>query len=135
MAAHDEMAWIAERVLHHRRQRKTILPPDLFSEHGWEALLHLFIADAKSERRTGDQLAALVGISPRLMTRWVKYLGEQKLIDGDGHGEMEVLLTLSPTGLHTVEEHLSSLQSLGHDFAVRQNGPNRPSDNSASEVA
>lgn len=129
------MAWIAERVLHHRRQRTTILPPNLFSEHGWEALLHLFIADAKSERRTGDQLAALVGISPRLMTRWVKYLGEQNLIDGDGHGEMEVLLTLSPSGLHTVEQCLSDIQIVGHEYAIRQNGRDRSSRNSANDAA
>jgi len=125
LAAHDEMAWVAERVLRHRKRRWSFLPAPIFSEYAWEALLHLFIADAKSERLTGNDLATLVAVPPTLMSRWMKYLGEQKLIDGDSHGEMNVLLTLSAEGLNAIEQCLSELQSLGHEFSIRQNGGER----------
>ena len=125
MAEHDEMTWIAEAVLRHRTRRKEDLPEGLFGEHAWEAMLHLFVADSRSQRLDGETLAKLTGCSEGSMSRWIKYLSEQGLLDGDGHGEMKVLLTLSPKGLQAVENRLEDLQALGHDYAIHRNSLDR----------
>ena len=126
MAEYDEMTWIAEAVLRHRTKRKEGLPEGLFGEHAWDAMLHLFVADSRSQRLDGEALAKLVGCSGSTMSRWIKYLGEQGLLDGDGQGEMKTPLTLSPRGLQAIENRLDDLQALGHDYSIHRNALKRP---------
>jgi len=88
-------------------------------------MLHLFVADSRSERLNGNVLAKLTGCSERVMSHWLKYLREQGLVSGDGQGDMNVLLTLSPKGIQAIENRLNDLQALGHDYVIHRNSLNR----------
>jgi len=127
MARHDEKARLARAILDNRAQRRTLLPEALFGEWGWEALLELFVADAVPERLTAREIARRIGCDERVMSRWLKFLSEQRLVVGDGDGDLDDLLTLSPTAIVAIERHLEATQFTGQQFvqSSRSEGPNR----------
>jgi hypothetical protein len=116
LIGHDEKARLAQAILDNRRDRQLDLPGDLFSEYAWDALLHLFIADAASERLTGHCLVARIGCAAPVMARWLQYLSQQKLVVGDGDGDLSDLLTLAPKAFDAVEAYLSKTQRLAERF-------------------
>jgi hypothetical protein len=115
LVGHDEKARLAQAIVDNRRDRKHHLPRTLFSEYAWDALLHLFIADAVSQRLTGHRLAERVGCPPRVLARWLLYMTQEGLVVGDGDGDLSDLLTLSPKALDAVEAYLTQTQ----DSALR----------------
>lgn len=116
VTAHDEKARLAEAILRNRKRRSVRLPATIFSEHPWDALLHLFVADARSDSIRGDDLADLVGCTSSVMSRWIKHLSSEGLIDGDGHGEMDTVLVLSAKALNAIEAYLADTQDLAREF-------------------
>jgi hypothetical protein len=116
LIGHDEKARLAQAILNNRRDRQNDLPSDLFSEYAWDALLHLFIADAASERLTGHGLVERIGCAAPVMARWLKYLSQQKLVVGDGDSDLSDLLTLAPKALDAVEAYLFRTQKLAEHF-------------------
>lgn len=121
-SARDEKVWVAEAILRYRSKREEVLPSTLFAEQPWEALLHLFIADANSERLDGHDLARLTSTSPAIMSRWIKHLAQENLIEGDGHGEMDTVLVLNHRALDAIELFLAQMQELGEEFTAVHSG-------------
>lgn len=52
------------------------------------------------------------------MSRWIKHLGQEGLIDGDGHGEMDAVLVLNHQALDAIETFLTQMQELGEEFTA-----------------
>lgn len=119
--AHDEKAWLAEAILRNRKQRAATLPKGIFAEHPWDALLHLFVADARSDSLDGSDLAELVGCPRSVMSRWIKYLREEGLVEGTGHGEISNLLVLSAKALAAIEVYLADTQDMAREFLAVRN--------------
>lgn len=120
VAAHDEKAWLAEAILRNRKQRAASLPKGIFAEHPWDALLHLFVADARSDSLNGSDLAEMVGCPKNVMSRWIKYLREEGLVEGAEQGEISNLLVLSAKALAAIEAYLAETQDMAREFlAVR----------------
>lgn len=117
MVGHDRKARIAEAVLENRRQRHSLLPAVIFGEYAWDALLMLFVADAASTRLTGRDIAARLSCSETVMSRWIKYLSQEALIVGDGTGDLDDLLTLSPAAIEALEAYLASTQDYANKFS------------------
>lgn len=118
MIEHDKKARLAEAILHNRVQRRSLMPVDIFGEHAWDALLMLFVADAASERLTGRRIAHSLNCGPTIMSRWVKYLAEQGLVIGDGEGDLDDLLTLSPKAIVAIEAYLENTQEYANEFSA-----------------
>lgn len=112
LVGHDRKAQIAQAILDSRRDRQQYLPPALFSEFAWDALLHLFVADAASRRLTGRDLVEKIGCAPAILARWLIYLSQLGLVAGDGDGDLSDLLTLSPKALSAIENNLEYVQEL-----------------------
>lgn len=107
MVGHDRKARLAQAILDNRKHRHDHLPDELFGEFAWSALLHLFVADAASQRLTGHMLAERTACPAPVMQRWLMYLSKQQLVVGDGDGDLSDLLTLSATGLAAIEAYLA----------------------------
>lgn len=118
LVGHDEKARLAQAILDNRRDRQHHLPGELFSEYAWDALLHLFIADAASERLTGHSLIERIGCAAPVMVRWLMYLSQQKLVVGDGDGDLSDLLTLAPDALDAIETYLHKTQALAEQVII-----------------
>lgn len=107
MVGHDRKARLAQAILDNREQRRDGLPPEMFGEFAWDALLHLFIADAASQRLDGHALVERTSCPPSVMRRWLIFMSEQKLVIGDGDGDLSDLLTLSAEALAAIETYLA----------------------------
>lgn len=117
MVEHDKKARLAEAVLRNRVQRRSLFPATIFSEHAWDALLMLFVADAASERLTGRDIAKSLECSESVMSRWIKYLSQERLIVGDGTGDLGDLLNLAPNAINALETYLSRTQEYADQFS------------------
>lgn len=122
MTGPDEAANIAEALLHLRQRRSATLPQAIFAEIGWELLLHLFVADARGERMTARQFADRSGHLLATTSRWLRYLSEEKLVVGDGDGQVDDYLTLAPLALTSIEHFMAevALAAREEDGALRQ---------------
>lgn len=107
MVEHDRKARLAQAILDNREQRRDNLPPEMFGEFAWDALLHLFIADATSQRLDGHMLAERTSCPPSVMQRWLIFMSKNELVIGDGDGELSDLLTMSATALAAIETYLA----------------------------
>ena len=116
MVRHDRKAQLAQMILDNRRDRRDYIPSDLFGELAWEALLHLFIADAASDRLTGHCLVKRVGCTNSVMSRWLMYLSQQGLVIGDGEGDLSDLLNLARKAIDAVEIYLDQTQLLAQQL-------------------
>lgn len=88
MVEHDRKASLAQAILDNRTQRRDSLPPEIFGEYAWDALLHLFIADAASQRLDGHMLAERTFCPPSVMQRWLIFMSKNELVIGDGDGDL-----------------------------------------------
>jgi hypothetical protein len=116
LVRHDEKARLAQAIIDSRRSRQRHLPEAIFGEYAWDALLHLFVADAASQRLTGHSLVERIGCAPRVMTRWLMYLSQAGLVVGDGDGDLSDLLTMAPYALNIVEAYLAEMQELARRY-------------------
>lgn len=113
MGHDDALADIARGILTNRRSRSAMFPADLFGEWAWEVLLLLFIADAEGRQMTGWMIAHDLACSPSLLSRWIKHLSSVALIIGDGSGDLNDLLTLSPSAITSLEHYLTETANTG----------------------
>lgn len=107
MVEYDRKARLAQVILDNRMQRRNDLPHGIFGEFAWDALLHLLIADAASQRLDGHALVERTGCPASVMQRWLIFMSEQKLVIGDGDGDLSDLYTLSAEGLAAIETYLA----------------------------
>jgi hypothetical protein len=77
----------------------------------WNFLLSLFLADSRGERLTGRGLITQEGCSAEVGRRWLIYLTHIEYVLGDGDGNLDVPLTLTPDCLNRVEEWLVDARS------------------------
>lgn len=106
--ANDVLAELADTILRVRRDRHRDLPKELFGgELAYELLLVLFIADAKGQRLSGRTALAEVDGPERVGRRWIEYLTRKRLILGDGDGNLDDTLTLTPRALNALEQWLA----------------------------
>lgn len=116
MRNYDQAASVAATVLALRRARNQVLPSDLFGEPAWDVLLELFVADAQGARLTVDEVSQRSSTHPSIMVRWLRVLTAHGLIMGDGDGNMEHELVLSPLGLTSVEAIMARIELEGRAF-------------------
>ena len=105
--AEDTLAELAGSILQVRKDRRRDLPADLFGgELAYELLLVLFVADSRGQRLTGRTALEEVGGATNVGRRWIEYLTREKLIIGDGDGNLNDTLTLTPRALNALERWL-----------------------------
>lgn len=80
---HTEQAVTAQRLLKMRALRWDYFRGDIFDEHGWNALLILFIAEVHGRSLTGTQVADECGAPPKVGARWLMHLSSEKLVRED----------------------------------------------------
>jgi hypothetical protein len=106
--AGDDLTVLVGAILDVRRARGDHLAAEMFlGEQAWDMMLHLFVADSRSHPLTGAQLVAQVNCTADVGRRWIKYLTDMHYIVGDGDGRLDDVLTLTPAGLHSIEEWLA----------------------------
>ncbi|WP_137897478.1 hypothetical protein [Sphingomonas sp. 2SG] len=105
-------------MLEFRRARETVFPKEIFGEPGWDLLIELFIADAKGRRLTGSDVSARNNIAPSTLSRWLIHLSKSGYIVGDGTGDLDDALVLSPLGLAHFEIIIGKLAQL-HESVER----------------
>lgn len=104
----DTLAELARAILAVRRDRRRELPAELFGgEMAYELLLVLFVADARGERLTGFTALEQIGGVSATGRRWIEYLSREKLVLGDGDGDLNDTLTLTAKALNALEGWLS----------------------------
>ena len=118
MVTDDKRAHLAHLILAFRRIRPEELPCGLFAETGWEMMLELFLADAKGMRITGREICERNNARPNIASRWLQHLSAEKLVVGDGDGDLDDALVLSPTGLEQMERLLDKALSLSEELKV-----------------
>jgi hypothetical protein len=110
-AADAELARLAREILSRRRLRANFFDTQIFGEHGWEILLHLYTVQGGTAtiERIGDSLktsgAAIMALS--------RLLGSMGLVaQGDSDsGWGEIPLHLTAAGQAKVSEYLLQLQN------------------------
>ncbi|RYE98677.1 MAG: hypothetical protein EOO77_36830 [Oxalobacteraceae bacterium] len=103
----DRAAAIAVAMLEFRRARSDALPAELLGEPAWDLLLELFIADARGQRLTGRDVSERSAIPATVLSRWLIHLTRIGFIVGDGDGHLDDPLTLSATGLSSIEQTMT----------------------------
>jgi hypothetical protein len=116
MVEHDQKARLAQAILDNREQRRSGLPHEMFGEFAWDALLHLFIADAASQRLNGHMLAKRTFCPPSVMQRWLVFMSRNELVIGDGDGDLSDLLTLSAKALAAIEIYLARTNDMARSM-------------------
>lgn len=115
--ADDSLTTLADMILDLRKVRSTALPSELFGgEQGWEILLALFVADGRGDRLTGAMVLAQIGGFDSTGRRWIQHLTKLALIVGDGVGDLNDTLTLTPRGLDALESWLSRVDTAAARF-------------------
>lgn len=117
MTGNDQAAQLAASILRFRQFRAGVLTADIFGESAWELLLEVFVADANGEAVTGRMVAERRGVSPLVISRWLKHMTAQGLIVGDGAGDVDDELTLSGIGMQKTEMILLEARILKDEFA------------------
>lgn len=116
MVKHDRKARLAQAILDNRTQRRDSLPDEMFGEFAWDALLHLFVADAASQRLDGHMLAERTFCPPSVMQRWLIFMSKSQLVIGDGDGDLSDLLTLSAKALAAIEIYLDRTSDIARSM-------------------
>lgn len=107
---HTEQAVTAQRLLKMRALRWDYFRGDIFDEHGWNALLILFIAHAEGRSMTGSEVANECGAPPNVGSRWLLHLSSEKLI-----GQDEGKVALTDTTRAELAEYLTQVTQLFGD--------------------
>ncbi|RYE95541.1 MAG: hypothetical protein EOO77_42675 [Oxalobacteraceae bacterium] len=108
----DRAAALASHMMEFRRARHDVFPSELFGEPGWDLLIELFIADARGHRLTGRDVSVRNSIAPTTLSRWLMHLSKMGYIVGDGRGNLDDDLVLSPVGLDRFEIIIERLTQL-----------------------
>ena len=114
----DQAVNVTVAVLKLRRLRKAVLSPDLFGEPAWDLLLELFVADAQGVRLTGREVGRRCDIKPQVLSRWLIVLSAEDLIVGDGRGELDDEITLSASGMASLESIIGMISEEQHALGM-----------------
>jgi len=77
---------LARSLLRLRAARRAIFPRELFTEHGWTMLLHLFAAQVANETLSTEKLVGKVEVAAPVGHRWLRHLAAdgQVVVGQDG---------------------------------------------------
>lgn len=102
----------ASRLLARRKLRSTYFPSAIFHEPAWEALLVLFVADARGETLNIKALASMLDAPLTTSQRWIEYLGSigmiTRTVDENDRRRIEVALT--EKGRRALDGYLLAIQ-------------------------
>lgn len=101
----------ASRQLARRKLRSTYFPAAMFHEPAWEALLVLFVADARDETLNIKSLASMLDAPLTTSQRWIDYLASINLISRtvDENDRRRVELALTDKGRNALTAYLSAI--------------------------
>lgn len=99
----DEATALARSIFELRKKRADHLPGAVLSEIAWNVLLALFVADADGRRMTGYELLEVAEAPAATGERWIRALHVEGLVVGDGTGNLDDLIGLTPAGISAVE--------------------------------
>lgn len=117
----DDLTAFAGLMLDIRKSRAGHVPVDLLrGEQVWDLLLILFIADSRGERLTGRAVVGRDGGSAETGRRWLQHLTRIGYVLGDGDGNLDDLLTMTPQGVHVLEMWLHEVADQFREFASRR---------------
>jgi hypothetical protein len=100
---HDEATVLARSIFELRKMRAHHLPDAVLSEIAWNILLALFVADADGRRMTGHDLLEVAEAPKSTGQRWIMALHVEGLVVGDGTGNLDDVIGLTPAGISAVE--------------------------------
>ncbi len=103
MDRHDEATALARSILDLRKMRAHHLPAAVLSEVAWNILLALFVADADGRRMTGRNLLEVAEVPASSGQRWILVLHVEGLLVGDGRGNLDDVIGLTPKAISAVE--------------------------------
>ena len=103
MNRHDEATALARSIFELRKMRAHHLPSAVLSEIAWNMLLALFVADADGKRMTGHDLLEVAEAATATGQRWIMALHGESLVVGDGTGNLDDVIGLTPKGISAVE--------------------------------
>lgn len=110
--ATEDLVETASRVIARRKLRTSYFPPAIFHEPAWEALLVLFVADARRETLNIKALASMLDAPLTTSQRWIEYLGSigmiSRTVDENDRRRIEVALT--DKGRRALTDYLRALQ-------------------------
>lgn len=101
----------AKLTLEARRARGEIFCPSLFSDSAWDILLAAYISEAEGTVLTLDDLQTITGVGMVNLSRWIRALGAQGLIEYELGGEqqrMPAVFRLSCDSHQRFERYLSA---------------------------
>lgn len=120
MIENDEAAQLARIVLDLRKKRYEHLPENMFGEHAWGILLAMFVSDAEGRHATAQDVFGLAGCSASSGRRWMAALKAENLVVSEGSSEGSDTVSLTPRGIHAVEQCMQDAQTL---MGVRSSRP------------
>jgi hypothetical protein len=88
---HNDSLQTAENLLRIRSLRSDVFPSEIFDEHAWNMLLHLFVAQAKGEEVSEASLVTLTGTSPDIGQRWLAHLVADAQVEPHADGSAVTL--------------------------------------------
>jgi PAS domain S-box-containing protein len=94
-----------------RRQRRAIFSSPLFADHAWDIISLAYVAEAEGTVLTPDDLAADTGLAIGSLTRWIRALRAEELLEVEGHDVHlpGAPIRLSAVGHRKFEEHIGKL--------------------------
>ncbi len=102
----DRLASLASVLLQLRKMRNSQFSNTMFSgDEAWGLLLSLFVADTIGTRLTGRMALEGEACSRAVGNRWLRYLG-------DGEGDLDDPLTLTPLAVSIVETWLENAHQI-----------------------
>lgn len=102
---------VARSMLEIRRQRTAIFNSGIFTDHAWDMLSLAYIAEAEGTVLTIADVQAEIGMSSTSITRWIRALGAEELVEYEG-GHLArggAAIRLSAVGHRKFEKYLCQL--------------------------
>lgn len=101
MLGDQKRARVARGLLEMRAARRAAFPAELFDEHAWDILLHLFSSMVDNQTITRSALIEKAGVSYGVGSRWLNHLVEIGQVQAAGSGDDEALTIDAVEGMRT----------------------------------
>lgn len=76
----EQLIALARNTIRARRNRKRVLPAEMFGEPAWDMLLTLFVGSQAGARQTVSNLSMSSGSAATTALRWIDYLERQEFV-------------------------------------------------------
>lgn len=106
---------MARNLIRVRAARQDAYPSEIFDEHGWNMLLHLFVAASENDVMSEAGIIEASGASSAVGRRWLGYLLADGQISDRGDGED---VTFTPSSLTRMRAFLDTARKI-HSSAAR----------------